>query len=105
MKLRFDRQSIRLRIQASELDTLSTEGFIEERLEFPESTFLYRLEIQKQPDISIRLEAGALVVILPDILARPWLHSDQTGIYADLPISNQESFLKFTLEKDFSCKH
>ena len=106
MKLRFDHQSLRLRVRKSDLAKLSQTGFIEETVQFPMGILVYRLETNSAIEaISAEIVQGAIRVQIPASEAAQWINSENVGIYASLTIPSSKKMLEFLLEKDFPCKH
>ncbi len=106
MKLRFDHHSLRLRVRKSDVEKLSTDGFVEERVQFPQGTLVYRLEIgaEAQP-ISAVMEVDTIRVSIPADQASEWINSEIVGIYGSLPTDVDKKMLEILIEKDFPCKH
>ena len=104
MKLRFDHQSLRLRVRRSDLEKLKTNHSIEETVQFPQGTLSYRLAIDPLAKVvTARISAHEIVVELPEQQAINWMNSDEVGIYEQLPAGAET--LKIILEKDFPCRH
>ena len=98
MKIRFYKDSIRLRLSQSEVARLSTDGWIEDRIEFPDGqTLIFQLETGEST--TARYDDGSVRVIAPRPELRHWIESDEEGIgYECGP-------LKIAIEKDFQCLH
>lgn len=106
MKLRFDHQSIRLRVRKSDLEKLGRLGFVEETVQFPSGTLVYRLEMLEQANaVQVSLAGEAITVTLPIDQAKSWIDSEDVGIYANLPTKQTDILLAVVIEKDFPCKH
>lgn len=104
MKLRFDQQSLRLRVRKSDLEKLEQQGFIEEIVAFPNDSFTYRVH-SGGDEISVSFSGGILAVSVPAALLRNWIDSEEVGIYAALKTVHPETTLQVILEKDFPCQH
>lgn len=106
MKLRFDHQSIRLRVRKSDVEKLSREGFIQETVYFPGSRLVYRLETDAHiGEIMASMDGTALVVRIPAQQAEAWITSETVGVYATLYTGVSEHPLNVMVEKDFPCRH
>lgn len=104
MKLRFDHQSLRLRVRRSDLEKLKNNQIVEETIQFPQGALCYRLAIDPMAKaVSARFSAQEIVVELPEQQALAWINSDEVGIYEQLPAGTET--LKIILEKDFPCRH
>lgn len=103
MKIRIKNNSVRLRLSRPEIDLFGKEGYIEEKTEFPQTTFTYA--IQKLFD-GKTLDASfidqKLTVYVPHLTLKEWISTDIVGFSYRLPVSdNKELFL--LIEKDFKC--
>lgn len=106
MKLRFDHQSIRLRVRKSDIEKLSQEGFIMEFVQFPQGILTYRLEINPVDRlVSAVIDAETITVSIPADQATAWINSETVGIYATLPTTHEGLTLNVLIEKDFPCRH
>lgn len=104
MKLRFDHQSLRLRVRRSDLEKLKTNHTIEETVQFPQGTLCYRLSVDPQATgVSASVSAQEILVVVPEQQALAWMNSDEVGIYEQLAVGTET--LKIILEKDFPCRH
>jgi hypothetical protein len=106
MKLRFDHQSLRLRVRKSDVEKLSQDGFVEETVQFPLGRLVYRLEIgdNVQP-LSASMEAHLICVRIPADEASEWINTENVGIYGSLHTDVEKKMLEILIEKDFPCKH
>jgi len=98
MKLRLQRNSVRLRLTRSEVERLRKNGAVEESVHFGERALTYRLEGVPQPDpVRARFADGAVIITVAREAADAWCASDEVGIYADA------AGLLVSIEKDFRC--
>lgn len=103
MKIRIKNNSVRLRLSKPDLDQFGKEGYIEEKTEFPGSTFTYA--IQKLFD-GKTLDASfidqKLTIFVPKHIVQEWTDTDVIGYNHTLSAAdNQTLFL--LIEKDFKC--
>lgn len=106
MKLRFDHQSIRLRVRKSDIEKLSLDGFIQETVQFPQGLLVYRLEMnQDKHAVEALILSDTIVVSIPSEQAVDWIQSESVGIYATLATSAVGVEMKVLIEKDFPCRH
>lgn len=104
MKLRFDKNSLRLRLKKSDMERLRSDNSITETIPFPHGTFSYSLTITpEQPAISAVVEDQSINVFLPSATALHWMNSNEVGIYHAIPIDIKNQ-LDLLIEKDFPCK-
>jgi len=97
MKLRFRKNSLRLRLNQREVAALSAGEAIEERVDFPGSTLLYRLVPSASPEGAARFSEGTITVSLPETMARSWERSGDIGVYY------RAGSLDVAIEKDLEC--
>lgn len=104
MKLRFDRNSLRLRLKKSDLEKLRNENVITEIIPFPKGTFAYSLWIEKdQQEVSVMVEERSVKVMLPNGIALTWMNNNEVGIYHTMQVDENNN-LDIIIEKDFPCK-
>lgn len=108
MKLRIHGNSIRLRVNQSEVATLAAGGKLESWVQFVPSAadrLGYAIEISAQcSEVCASCSNGVLLVTLPESLAQTWASTNQVGIEYDQPTTDG-SFLRIGVEKDFRCRH
>ncbi len=104
MKLRFQFNSIRLRLKRSEVDQLARVGRVEEKIILGQGAiFFYVLETSTSvTSPQSHLTADGLVVQVPPELVTRWATSDQVGITGRQATGN-EAHLQVLIEKDFAC--
>lgn len=104
MKLRFDKNSLRLRVKKSDLQLLSEKNSIHETVHFPDSSFDYLLSISDHSnEVTARMQGQSIEVTIPSGIAMAWINNDETGIYQTITFGNNHS-LDIIIEKDFPCK-
>lgn len=102
MKLRFRKNSLRLRVNRREAADLATGTALEERVFFPGNACIrYVLEVSAQSAPHASFIDGTIRVSAPQHLVRDWAASETIGIYLDLPVNGSE--LKVAIEKDLEC--
>lgn len=103
MKLRLTHNSIRIRVQRSELAQLQAEGRITEAIAFP-STPAFQFEVAVHDDTAIEAlyDEAMIAIKLPSAIAQPWFDTSQVGIETHLPLEGNEQ-LHVLIEKDFPC--
>ena len=103
MKLRFDKNSIRLRVKKSDLEKLHQEKFLEEKIYFPDGEFAYRLAIASHlTEISATGTSSCIAVRIPNTIAYEWIGNDEVGVYHTIHFGDRS--LDIIIEKDFPCK-
>lgn len=100
MKLRFHSNTLRLRLNQSDVAQLSARGRVEETVAFAGSPLVYSIESAGSAEsIAASFENGRILVTLPAAAARLWIDSDQTSL------ENPRSSPRILVEKDFQCVH
>lgn len=103
MKLRLTHNSIRIRIQRSELALLQSSGQIKETVAFPSTgPFQYEIAVYEGREIHASFKETAILIELPKEIAQPWMDTTQVGIETDLQLKDNER-LSILIEKDFPC--
>jgi len=105
MKLRFQGNTLRLRLSQSDVARLSEAGRVEEHVSFAAGQSLdYAIESRatepaETDEIRASFDGGRILVSLPGAAARRWVESSETGIEA---VSGP---VRVLIEKDFQCLH
>jgi hypothetical protein len=103
LKLRFDKNSLRLRIKKSDLEKLREQNFVLETVNFPNGAFSFQLLLSDQvKNITALINPFSIQVSVPSSIAIQWINNDVVGIYHTLQFDNHS--LDIIIEKDFPCK-
>lgn len=103
MKIRIKDNSVRLRLSKPDLDLFGNEGYLEEKTEFPGSTFTYA--IQKLFDgkyIDASFIDQKLTLFVPKHIVQEWTETNTIGFNHNLPVGDNKT-LFLLIEKDFKC--
>jgi hypothetical protein len=103
MKIRFEKNSLRLRVRKSDVAELKQQGFITESVEMPGNVLTYELRISDVTEPQALFKDNAVVTTIPRDIATEWLNTDEVGIYHMIPLGNNRT-LELVIEKDFPCK-
>lgn len=104
MKIRCTRDSIRLRVRKSELETLRREKHLEEALIVaPDQRLRFQVCTEQVEEIGIAFAGDLLRISLPAEQAGHWMNSEQVGIRERLD-NGTETGLEILIEKDFPCE-
>ena len=103
MKLRFEKNSLRLRVRKSDVAALKEQGFISESVVMPGNSLRYELHISDVPEPGASFKDHTVLAIIPRNMATQWLNTDEVGIYHMIQMDNG-SMLEIIIEKDFPCK-
>ena len=102
MKLRFWKNSLRLRVNRHEAADLASGTALEEHISFPGAVCIrYVLEVSAQSSPQASFADNTIRVSAPQHLVRGWAANDTVGIYFDLPVNGSE--LRIAIEKDLEC--
>lgn len=101
MKLRLQRNSLRLRLSDEEVAQLAERGRLEESIEFDAGRRLtYALEIGGEgAPMSARYERDTITVTLPPA-ARTWHETDRLGFESEQVSAQTGTRLRLVVEKD-----
>lgn len=102
MKLRFRKNSLRLRLNQVEVQMLHNGEALRESVSFPANTqFAYVLRSERCSEPNVTFENGVMAVTAPQQLVERWSTSEEIGLYFDLPAAG--SRLRVAIEKDLEC--
>jgi hypothetical protein len=103
MKLRFRKNSLRLRLNRKEVAGLANGRAVEEYLIFPAGAVLrYRLEASPVArETSAEFSDSLISITIPSQAAIHWLGAEDIGLYYSLP--SGEAKLDIAIEKDLEC--
>ncbi len=99
MKLRFRQNSLRLRVNRREVDTLASGQAIREVVRFPNRARFAYVFGSGEPRASF--EGGEMRVAAPLSDIQSWARSEAIGLYFDFPADS--ATLKVAIEKDLEC--
>ena len=102
MNLRFRNNSLRLRVNRREAESLAAGSALEEHIHFPgNSTMSYILQplASTVPDASFR--DGVIRIGAPRQQLQRWASTDLVGIYFEIAANGVA--LKISIEKDLEC--
>ena len=115
MKLRIEDDTLRLRLTGSEVHEFATTGRVAATVHFgvgPEQQLTYALErgseapqsLGTAEPVQVHYEPGAITVLVPFILAKTWVETDQNGFTHALSLPENQH-LNILVEKDLECRH
>lgn len=104
MKLRIKGNSVRLRLSKSDVETLGSEGVVEEEVHFggPHSPLIYSLRTSHDDVISASFDGRGISISIPEPMADDWIGSEEVGMVAIQMVGENEG-LRILVEKDFAC--
>jgi hypothetical protein len=104
MKLRFRKNSLRLRVNRPEVENLAAGGALEERVEFPDGArFGYVLESCAAPTPSASFRDGLIRVAAPEWQVKDWARGEAIGLYFHVGGTGTDRALRIAIEKDLEC--
>lgn len=99
MKIRIYDDSIRLRLDRSEVEQIGQGLAVEGITRFPAGNqFAYRLSVARAASATAVFEDGCINVLVPGAQAEHWAHTE-----AEVSIHAVDGALKLLIEKDFEC--
>jgi hypothetical protein len=105
MKLRTNKNSIRLRLSQAEVDDFKKYGFVHETISFSplaKNQLEYSLIQADHDAISVSYLNNHLRVYVPVIKAIHWCDGDEVGFDCNIHLDGSND-LKVLVEKDFKC--
>jgi hypothetical protein len=103
MKLRIKGNSIRYRLNKTEVTTLAVTGYLEEQTFFASGKFVYALQkVDEGNELSASFANNKITMFIPGALIRNWPEDSIVGFEANMPVS-ENKFLYLLIEKDFVC--
>ena len=101
MKLRFRGNSLRLRVNRREVESLAAGQALAEHVIFPGDTQLEYSLTTDAGEPMARFNNGSIQVFAPRQQIANWAGGDEIGLYFDLPANG--ATLKIAIEKDLEC--
>lgn len=103
MKLRIKGNSVRIRISKTEVERFCTEGYLEEKTDFGNSSLVYALQgLDGIPGLSADMSEGKITMYVPASLLKDWAANDVVGYDNNMDLAGGDQ-LYLLLEKDFKC--
>ncbi len=105
MKLRLYQNSIRMRAQIPEVETIKTTGVIEAFVRLGPNNndkLIYKVKFDDSSDLNIEFHDREVIMHVPKETGRQWAESEEVGIYGSQDLGGGKH-LKILLEKDFKC--
>lgn len=103
MKIRIKGNSIRYRLTKTEVETFCRKGHYEEKTEFKDHCFTYKLRSRKDIfNMIADFKSDTITMYLPENDKDRWATSDLVGFRHGLTLGNGKELL-LVLEKDFVC--
>lgn len=102
MKLRLKGSTLRIRLDAEEIDLLTSDQPVVEQLEISDGAPGWSYGIAGSAEVeslTLRLNESGLAVLLPRDVLREWAASDEEGFYGEY------DGVEVSLEKDRGCDH
>lgn len=102
MKIRIRGNSVRFRLTKSEVDTFGNEGYVEEKTEFGNSSFVYALQKSDGDSIQASFDGMKITMLVPEDIQKKWVGTQVVGFDNMIDLGNGKE-LYLLLEKDFKC--
>jgi hypothetical protein len=102
MKLRLRKNSLRLRVNQREVESLTAGVTLEESVSFPgPSRISYVLQPVSDNGPHAIFHDGVIQIGVPERHLQHWAHADSIGLYFEFPVDG--AVLKIAIEKDLVC--
>ena len=102
MKLRFRDNSLRLRLNQTEVEKLAAGETLKESIDFPgNSALTYILQSHPAADPQAFFADNRIQIAAPKAMLADWAQSEDIGLYFTLPTGAAP--LKIAIEKDLVC--
>lgn len=105
MKLRIQKNSLRLRLRQWEVAQLHEQGRLSESLILgngPEEAFVYSLEAYPGVTVQVLREPAGLAIRLPAEWAAELAQTDRVGVDVEVPVAPGVA-VRIKVEKDYAC--
>ncbi|SHI38548.1 hypothetical protein SAMN02745146_0723 [Hymenobacter daecheongensis DSM 21074] len=107
MKLRFEVNSLRLRLSEAEVRQFAETGRVAVVVSLGPTaaeSLTYALERVEAGELRVSGGAGTITVKVPAALANHWTTTDENGLTATLMVAENQP-LRILVEKDLDCRH
>jgi hypothetical protein len=102
VKLRFRKNSLRLRLNQGEVQSFASGDVVTEEVVFPgHARMSYSLRTSREDSPQATYEGGHISVLAPEAVVHEWAGGEQIGLYFELPAG--ASALSIAIEKDLEC--
>lgn len=99
MKIRIQGNTVRLRLSQDEVNAIGNLQPVEEKTEFPNSSFVYQLKTHANgSEIQADFSGNKMLISLPETTAQNWANSQEVGVE-----NHRDSKPYILIEKDFQC--
>lgn len=100
MKIRIRGNSIRYRLDKTDVQALKEGGKVEEQTQIGAQHLHFCIRIREKT--AIKLEGASIHMSIPETQAREWIGTELVGLQFDIQ-NPDNSILKILIEKDFKC--
>lgn len=103
MKIRILGNSVRFRLTRTEVNTLCTKGYIENKTKFNTDVFTYAIRlVADSKKLDAQFRDNTITLNLPQSLGSNWHLTERVGFSETIDIEDNGG-LSLLLEKDFTC--
>lgn len=97
MKIRIKGNSLRYRLNRSDVERFTREGYLEETTDFGPARLTYSLQRTATGHLSACYENNNITLYMPGWMAQEWISTERVGF------ENNEDGIYLLIEKDFKC--
>ena len=101
MKIRIQKDFVRLRLSQSEVTGFDQSGTVRSSIKFGDNSLVYQLVVSENVnEVMVRFEQNCITIEIPASLAQEWTQSDKVGFE-----NTTQDEIRILVEKDFKCVH
>jgi len=97
MKIRIKGNSLRYRLTRSDVNRLAESGCLEDKVDFPGSTFSYVLQLTDDEQLASGFSNNTITLYMPKQMLKELANTDKVGF------ENTVDNIFLLVEKDFTC--
>ena len=103
MKLRIKGNSIRLRLNQTEVKNFGKQGKCSDQINFGDNTLFYSLEQTELPSLRASFKGDKIAILVPTEIGQKWVRDDAQVGFEDNWKDTNGNELFILVEKDFAC--
>ena len=97
MKIRIKDNSVRFRLNQSEVALLGQTGLVSCTTEFTGHPLVYTIQTSSDSELTVLFIENTIVLKMPQEMVNEWVSTDRVGF------DGQSGLVKILIEKDFVC--
>lgn len=97
MKIRIKGNTLRYRLSKTDINTLTTNSYIEESINFGQNRLVYAMQSKAEGNLSASFENNKITLYMPQEMINEWSKTNRIGF------EHTDNELYILAEKDFQC--